>query len=122
MTHDKDLLGAVEEAVDAGAALLREGRWHSGSKIAKGDRDYATEVDVRIEETIRTALEKAAPGIGFLGEEEEEEAGRRERGALGPRSDRRHGQLRERESSVRDLPSAGRRRGTDPWRDRLALA
>ena len=32
--------------------------------IAKGDRDYATEVDVRIEETIRSALEKAAPGIG----------------------------------------------------------
>ena len=72
MTIDKGLLDAVNRAMDAGAALLREGRWHSGSKIAKGDRDYATEVDVRIEETIRSALEKAAPGIGFLGEEEGE--------------------------------------------------
>ena len=44
MTHDKDLLGAVEEAVDAGAALLREGRWHSGSKIAKGDAAKARAV------------------------------------------------------------------------------
>ena len=106
MTIDKGLLDAVNRAMDAGAALLREGRWHSGSKIAKGDRDYATEVDVRIEETIRSALEKAAPGIGFLGEEEGERVGR-QRGALGPRSDRRHGQFRERESSVRDLPRTG---------------
>jgi myo-inositol-1(or 4)-monophosphatase len=74
VTNDRDLLSVVEEAMDAGAALLREGRWDSGSKIAKGDRDYATEVDLRIEETIRSALEKAAPGIGFLGEEEGERA------------------------------------------------
>jgi myo-inositol-1(or 4)-monophosphatase len=70
VTVDHPLLEAVEHAVDSGAALLREGRWHSGSKIAKGDRDYATEVDFRIEETIRMALEDAAPGISFLGEEE----------------------------------------------------
>ena len=74
MTIDKPLLDAVEVAIGAGGALLRQGRWHSGSRIAKGDRDYATEIDVRIEETIRSVLEKAAPGIGFLGEEEGEQA------------------------------------------------
>ncbi len=57
-----------------GWRLLRQGRWHSGSRIAKGDRDYAMEIDVRIEETIRSVLDKAAPGIGFLGEEEGERA------------------------------------------------
>ena len=80
MTNDDGLLAVVEAAIDAGAALLREGRWHSGSKVAKGDRDYATEVDIRIEETIRAALETAAPGIGFLGEEEGERVA--ESGAL----------------------------------------
>lgn len=80
MTNDDGLLAAVEAAIDAGAALLREGRWHSGSKVAKGDRDYATEVDIRIEETIRAALKTAAPGIGFLGEEEGERVA--ESGAL----------------------------------------
>jgi len=74
VTIDKPLLDAVEVAIGAGGSLLRQGRWHSGSKIAKGDRDYATEIDVRIEETIRSVLEKAAPGIGFLGEEEGERA------------------------------------------------
>jgi myo-inositol-1(or 4)-monophosphatase len=67
---DAQLLRAVERAVDSGAALLREKRWHVGSVIPKGDRDYATEVDVRIEEMLRAALEEAAPGISFLGEEE----------------------------------------------------
>ena len=64
------LLLAAERAVDAGAELLRRGRLDVGSLIPKGDRDYATDVDLRIEETIRSALEEAAPGVGFLGEEE----------------------------------------------------
>lgn len=72
MTHDPALLLAAGRAVDSGAALLRRGRLDIGSIIAKGDRDYATKVDFRIEETIRAALEEAAPGIGFLGEEEGE--------------------------------------------------
>jgi myo-inositol-1(or 4)-monophosphatase len=69
-TAAPEFLAAIERAVDEGAALLQEGRWHSGSVIAKGDRDYATEVDVRIEETVRAALQEAAPEIAFLGEEE----------------------------------------------------
>jgi myo-inositol-1(or 4)-monophosphatase len=67
---DAELLRAVERAMDSGAELLRDNRWHVDSIIPKGDRDYATEVDIRIEETIRSALRQAAPGISFLGEEE----------------------------------------------------
>jgi myo-inositol-1(or 4)-monophosphatase len=69
---DPALLLAAERAVDAGAELLRRGRRHVGTVIAKGDRDYATAVDLRIEETIRGALRQAAPGVAFLGEEEGE--------------------------------------------------
>ena len=69
------LLVAAERAVDAGAELLRRGRLDVGSVVPKGDRDYATEVDLRIEETLRSALEEAAPGVGFLGEEEGEREG-----------------------------------------------
>jgi len=64
------LLLAAERAMDAGAELLRRGRLDVGRVVPKGDRDYATEVDFRIEEAIRTSLREAAPEIGFLGEEE----------------------------------------------------
>lgn len=70
MTLDPALLLAAERAIDSGAELLRRGRLDFGSVVPKGDRDFATEVDLRIEEAIRAALEQAAPGIGFLGEEE----------------------------------------------------
>ena len=72
MTLDPALLLAAERAVDAGAELLRRGRRDVGSVVPKGDRDYATEVDFRIEETIRANLKEAAPDIAFLGEEEGE--------------------------------------------------
>ena len=62
MTLDPALLLAAERAVDAGAALLRRGRRQVGAIVSKGDRDYATEVDFRIEETIRAALREVAPG------------------------------------------------------------
>lgn len=70
MKVDAGVLLAAERAVDSGTALLRRGRRDVGSVVAKGDRDYATEVDFRIEETIRTALREAAPEVAFLGEEE----------------------------------------------------
>ena len=40
----------------------------------KGDRDFATEVDLQIERSIREQLAAAAPGIPVLGEEEGGEA------------------------------------------------
>ena len=70
MSAAEGLLLAAERAVDAGAELLRRGRLDVGSVVTKGDRDYATEVDFRIEEAIRASLRDAAPEIGFLGEEE----------------------------------------------------
>ena len=60
MTLDPALLLAAERAVDAGPALLRRSRRQVGAIVSKGDRDYATEVDFRIEETIRAALREVA--------------------------------------------------------------
>jgi myo-inositol-1(or 4)-monophosphatase len=64
------LLLAAEHAVDVGARILRQGRSHIGALIGKGDRDFATDVDLRIESEIRASLMQDAPQIPFLGEEE----------------------------------------------------
>jgi myo-inositol-1(or 4)-monophosphatase len=61
---------AAERAVDVGAGLIRRGHSHYGAMIAKGDRDYATAVDVEIERAIRAILRDADSQVGFLGEEE----------------------------------------------------
>lgn len=69
---DLDLAGlllAAERAVDAGAEILRLGRSHIGALIGKGDRDFATSVDLQIESTIRALLADADPSLPFLGEE-----------------------------------------------------
>lgn len=63
------LLLAAERAIDIGAATLRHGRAHIGALISKGDRDFATDVDLRIEAEIKACLAGATPGIPFLGEE-----------------------------------------------------
>jgi len=63
------LLLAAEHAVDIGAASMRRGRSHIGALISKGDRDFATDVDLRIEAEIRGCLAAATPEIPFLGEE-----------------------------------------------------
>ena len=55
--------------------ILRQGRSHIGALIGKGDRDFATDVDLQIETAIRASLAEAAPGIPFLGEEEGGEEG-----------------------------------------------
>jgi myo-inositol-1(or 4)-monophosphatase len=61
---------AAERAVDAGAEMIRRGHAHHGAMIAKGDRDYATAIDIAIERAIRERLREADPQIAFLGEEE----------------------------------------------------
>lgn len=72
MTHRERLalLLAAERAVERGARLLRQGRRHVGAVVAKGDRDFATAVDLEIEDVIRAELARVSPGVGFLGEEE----------------------------------------------------
>lgn len=69
-SRDPGLLLAAEHAVDIGARIMRQGRAHIGALIAKGDRDFATEVDVRIESAIKASLAEATPEIPFPGEEE----------------------------------------------------
>jgi myo-inositol-1(or 4)-monophosphatase len=64
------LLLAAEHAVDLGARALRQGRSHIGALIAKGDRDFATEVDLNVESAVKAALLDVIPEIPFLGEEE----------------------------------------------------
>jgi myo-inositol-1(or 4)-monophosphatase len=61
---------AAEHAVDLGARTLRQGRAHIGALIGKGDRDFATDVDLRIESEIKASLAQVTPEIPFLGEEE----------------------------------------------------
>lgn len=61
-SNDGRLLLAAERAVEIGAGILRRGRSHIGGLIAKGDRDFATDVDIQIETAIRTSLAEAVPG------------------------------------------------------------
>jgi myo-inositol-1(or 4)-monophosphatase len=64
-----DLWLTCGRAVDSARRLLVDGRGHVGGLIAKGDRDYATRVDLEIEAQIKALLAEAAPDIPFLGEE-----------------------------------------------------
>ena len=64
-----EMLLIAEQAVAVGAGILRQGRGHIGAVVAKGDRDFATGVDLQIERSIKNLLAEAAPGIPFLGEE-----------------------------------------------------
>jgi myo-inositol-1(or 4)-monophosphatase len=72
------LLLAAEHAVDLGGRALRRGRSHIGATFAKGDRDFATDVDLHVETVVRASLAEAAPEIPFLGEEETDRPGRGE--------------------------------------------
>jgi myo-inositol-1(or 4)-monophosphatase len=63
------LLLAAGRAVDVGAEILLSGRSHIGALIAKGDRDFATNIDIEIESAIKSSLAQAAPANPFLGEE-----------------------------------------------------
>lgn len=60
---------AVERAVEEASRLLRRGRAHVGGLVAKGDRDFATSVDIEAERTVRALLGELTPDIPFLGEE-----------------------------------------------------
>ncbi len=64
------LLLAAEHAIDLGGRILHRGRSHIGALIAKGDRDFATDVDMHIESAVKRSLAEATPEIPFLGEEE----------------------------------------------------
>lgn len=67
---DPALLLAAGHAVDVGAQMLLAGRAHVETLIGKGDRDFATNVDIQIESAIRSSLTAAAPDVPILGEEQ----------------------------------------------------
>lgn len=64
-----ELLPIANRAVDIAVEILRSA---DGPRriTAKGERDYATDLDYEIEQRVRDHLVQATPHIGFLGEEE----------------------------------------------------
>jgi myo-inositol-1(or 4)-monophosphatase len=63
-----DLLAIAVRATARGAELMRTR--DPGHLAGKGDRDYASEVDLAVERDLRAFLAEATPQVGFLGEEE----------------------------------------------------
>ncbi|MFV2019609.1 inositol monophosphatase family protein [Micromonospora sp. LOL_023] len=63
-----ELLATAVRATARGAELMRTR--DPGQLAGKGDRDYASEVDLAVERDLRAFLADATPHIGFLGEEE----------------------------------------------------
>ncbi|MGO4617435.1 inositol monophosphatase [Nocardia sp. 2YAB30] len=71
MTHKVgDLLGLARAAVAKGCELLST--VGPGEIRAKGDRDFVTDLDRRIQDVMRDFLAEAVDGIGFMGEESED--------------------------------------------------
>jgi myo-inositol-1(or 4)-monophosphatase len=64
-----ELLLVAGDVVDHAARLMIQGRSHVGVLVSKGDRDYASRIDLQIEDAIRESLGVRTPGIPFLGEE-----------------------------------------------------
>jgi myo-inositol-1(or 4)-monophosphatase len=67
MTDHNRFLAIAHDVVDQAVTLFRAAGDHE--LTAKGDRDYATETDFRIERELREHLAKLTPDVGFLGEE-----------------------------------------------------
>jgi myo-inositol-1(or 4)-monophosphatase len=62
------LLPIAQAAVDEAAELARTQA--PGVLTPKGHRDYASELDIRIERRVREFLDRQTPGVPFVGEEE----------------------------------------------------
>jgi myo-inositol-1(or 4)-monophosphatase len=65
----EDLLPVALDAVDLAVDVLRRANGYGRLK-PKGDRDYASELDIDIERLLREHLRSATPHISFFGEEE----------------------------------------------------
>jgi myo-inositol-1(or 4)-monophosphatase len=68
MLSARELLPIALQAVSEVAPLLRDRP--TGARIAKGERDYAFELDLRVERRLRELLHERTPSIPVLGEEE----------------------------------------------------
>lgn len=60
-----DLLPTAMEAVDRASARIRQSA--PGVLTAKGDRDYATEVDFAVERDVRSFFREAMIGSAAIG-------------------------------------------------------
>jgi hypothetical protein len=58
------LLLAAEHAADIGARTPRKGRSHIGALIGTGDRDFASDVDLRIESEVKPSTAEARRSLG----------------------------------------------------------
>lgn len=63
------LLDVANGALDIAVGILRDAPGY-GHLTPKGDRDYASDLDFKVERQLREHLHVATPDIGFLGEEE----------------------------------------------------
>jgi myo-inositol-1(or 4)-monophosphatase len=70
LTATEELLPVALEAVDLAVKVLHDAHGYGRLK-PKGDRDYASQLDLDVEHRLRDHLGAATPGIGFFGEEEE---------------------------------------------------
>jgi myo-inositol-1(or 4)-monophosphatase len=68
MTDLDALLAIAMQAVDLAAHRVRT--QSPGHLSPKGDRDYSSEVDLKVEQDVRSFLADATPHIGLLGEEQ----------------------------------------------------
>jgi myo-inositol-1(or 4)-monophosphatase len=64
-----ELLPIANQAVDLAADVLQAAEGPR-KLTAKGERDYATDLDYEIEQRVRDQLTRETPDIGFLGEEQ----------------------------------------------------
>jgi myo-inositol-1(or 4)-monophosphatase len=69
LTTYEELLPVALDAVDLAVDALRHAHGYGRLK-PKGDRDYASELDVDVERLLREHLRSATPHISFFGEEE----------------------------------------------------
>jgi myo-inositol-1(or 4)-monophosphatase len=68
MSEFAPLLATALDAVALASDLIRD---HEPAKLtAKGDRDFASDVDFAVERAVRSYLTDKTPDIGFLGEED----------------------------------------------------
>jgi myo-inositol-1(or 4)-monophosphatase len=69
-TQSSRLLLAAEQAVDIARDSMIRGRPHVKALVDKGDYGFATMVDIEVERLVRAHLQREAPEIPFLGEED----------------------------------------------------
>ncbi|MFF7115620.1 inositol monophosphatase family protein [Streptomyces albogriseolus] len=67
MTELSDLVRVADAAVDEAAALVKGMALEAVA--AKGERDMVTNIDLAVEDRVRTFLDRETPDIGFYGEE-----------------------------------------------------